>query len=80
MIIGYGPVGRTVARLLREQGIESSIVEMNLETAQQLREAGLEAFYGDATLQTTLEQARVDAAGTFVLSLSEFRGAEEAIR
>jgi CPA2 family monovalent cation:H+ antiporter-2 len=80
VIIGYGPVGRTVARLLREQGIESSIVEMNLETAQQLREAGLEAFYGDATLQTTLEQARVDAAGTFVLSVSEFRGAEEAIR
>ena len=80
VIIGYGPVGRTVTRLLREQGIESSIVEMNLETAQQLREAGLEAFYGDATLQTTLEQARVDAAGTFVLSVSEFRGAEEAIR
>jgi CPA2 family monovalent cation:H+ antiporter-2 len=80
VIVGHGHVGRTVARLLREQEIEPSIVEMNLETVQQLREAGLKAIYGDATLQTTLEQAGVGAARTFVLSVSGFRGAEEVIR
>ena len=40
----------------------------------------MKAFYGDATLQATLEQAGVGAAGTFVLSVSGFRGAEEVIR
>ena len=40
----------------------------------------MKAFYGDATLQATLEQAGVGATGTFVLSVSGFRGAEEVIR
>ena len=80
VIVGYGPVGRTVTRLLREQGIEPAIIEMNLATVQQLRGAGVKAFYGDATLRATLEHAGVGAAGTFVLSLSGFRGAEEVIR
>ncbi len=80
VIVGYGPVGRTVTRLLREQGIEPAIVEMNLPTVQQLRAVGVKAFYGDATLRATLEQAGVGAAGTFVLSVSGFRGAEEVIR
>jgi CPA2 family monovalent cation:H+ antiporter-2 len=80
VIVGYGHVGRTVARLLGEQEIESSVIELNLTTVQQLRQAGLKAFYGDATLRPTLEQAGVGAARTFVLSVSGFRGAEEAIR
>ncbi len=80
VIIGYGPVGRTVTRLLQEQGIAPAIVEMNLATVQELRAAGVKAFYGDATLRTTLELAGVGAAGTFVLSISGFRGAEEVIR
>ena len=48
--------------------------------AHQLRAAGVKAFYGDATLQAILEQAGVGATGTFVLSVSGFRGAEEVIR
>jgi monovalent cation:H+ antiporter-2, CPA2 family len=80
VIVGHGHVGRTVARLLREQEIEPSVIEMNLTTVQQLREVGVNAFYGAATLQTTLEQADVGSAGTFVLSVSGLRGAEEVIR
>ncbi len=80
VIVGHGPVGRTLTRLLQEQGIEPAIVEMNLATVQQLRAAGLKAFYGDATLRPTLEQAGVATAGTFVLSVSGFQGAEEVIR
>jgi CPA2 family monovalent cation:H+ antiporter-2 len=80
VIVGYGHVGRTVARLLSEQEIEPSVIELNLATVQQLRETGLKVFYGDATLGQTLEQAGVGAAGTFVLSVSGLRGAEEAIR
>ena len=51
VIVGYGPVGRTLARLLREQEIEPYIIEMNLATVRELRAAGLKAFYGDATLR-----------------------------
>ncbi|MBM4397022.1 MAG: cation:proton antiporter [Deltaproteobacteria bacterium] len=80
VIVGYGPVGRTLARLLREQGIEPSVIEMNLSTIQRLRGEGATAFYGDATLRTTLEAAGVARAGTFVWSVSGVPGAGEAIR
>ena len=80
VIVGYGPVGRTLARLLREQEIEPYIIEMNLATVRELRAAGLKAFYGDATLRATLEQAGVGVARTFILSVSGLRGAEEVIR
>ena len=36
--------------------------------------------YGDGTLRTTLEEAGLGAAGTFVLSVSGLRSAEEIIR
>ncbi len=80
VIVGYGPVGRTVARLLREQEIIPTIIEMNLATFQKLRAEGVNAFYGDAMLRTTLEQAGVGQAGTFVVTASGLQGAEEMVR
>jgi CPA2 family monovalent cation:H+ antiporter-2 len=80
LIVGYGPVGRTLARLLREQGIEPGVIEMNLETVQRLKNEGVPAFYGDATLLPTLQAAGVGRVGTFVLSIGGFPGATELIR
>ena len=40
VIVGYGPVGRTVVRLLRENGIEPTVIELNMETVRALREDG----------------------------------------
>src|SRR5262249_45064526 len=48
VVVGYGPVGRTLVRLLRDNEIEPVVVEMNLETVRRLRDEGLEAVYGDA--------------------------------
>ena len=80
VIVGHGPVGRTVARLLREQGVEPTIVEMNLSTVKQLGQEGTRAIFGDATLATILEQAGVRRAGTLVLSVSGFKSAGEVIK
>jgi CPA2 family monovalent cation:H+ antiporter-2 len=80
VIIGYGPVGRTVARLLVEQGIEPTIIEMNLTTVRQLKEAGMRTIFGDATQASILEQAGIRSAGTLVLSVSGFKSAGEVIK
>ena len=56
--IGYGPTGRTVVRLLRENGIEPTVVELNIDTVRALREEGVDAVYGDATRPETLEARR----------------------
>jgi len=80
VIVGYGPVGRTLSRLLRDNEIEPTIIELNLETVRQLREEGWTAVYGDAGHPDTLKAAGVDRAAGLLLSASETRNAEEIIR
>jgi CPA2 family monovalent cation:H+ antiporter-2 len=80
VIVGHGPVGRTVARLLTENGIEPTVIELNLETVRRLREEGLKAVYGDARHRETLAEAGIDGAGSLILSASDLRDAEEVIR
>ena len=80
VIVGYGPVGRTVARLLRDNAIEPVIVELNLETVRRVREEGLTAVYGDARQRDVLQAAGVAQAGSLILSASTISGADELIR
>lgn len=80
VVVGYGPVGRTLTRLLRENEVEPTVIEMNLETVHHLRGEGVPVVYGDAGHQDTLKAAGVDRADTLILSASSIRGAEEVVR
>ncbi len=40
VVIGYGPVGRTVSRLLRENDVTPTVVDLNIETIQALHAEG----------------------------------------
>ena len=80
VVVGYGPIGQTIARVLRERGIEPTIIEMNIETFRSLRDRGQRAVYGDANQTSVLEQAGVARARTIILSASGSAGAAEAIR
>jgi CPA2 family monovalent cation:H+ antiporter-2 len=62
IVIGYGPVGRTVAELLEQSSIEPVILEMNVDTVSELRSSGKRALFGDATRREILQQAGVDKA------------------
>jgi CPA2 family monovalent cation:H+ antiporter-2 len=80
VVVGYGPVGRTLTRLLRENGVEPTVVEMNVETVRRLRAEGAAAVYGDANHRETLKEAGLERAGTLILSASGLTGAEEVVR
>ena len=80
VVIGYGPVGRTVARLLRENGITPTIIDLNIDTVRELRDSGQPAIYGDATLRETLINAGVPDSGSIILSIAGLPGAHEVIR
>jgi len=79
-VVGYGPVGRTVTRLLRDNDIEPTIVEMNVDTVRAVRETGLHAIYGDATHPAVLGEARINEARAFIIAVSPLEGVEEACR
>ncbi len=80
VIVGYGPVGRTLSRLLRDNEVEPTVIELNLDTMQRLREEGVPVVYGDAGHRDTQKAAGVDQAAALLLSASGLRNAEEIIR
>jgi len=80
IVVGYGPVGRTLVRLLQENGIEPTVIDLNLETVQRLRSKGLRAAYGDAAHRETIQEAGAKEAIALILSSSGMRGSEETIR
>ena len=79
VIIGYGPVGRTVARLLRQNDVTPTIVDLNIDTVRALRDEGLPAIYGDAGHRDTLVSAGVPTAGAIILSVAGLAAAKEVI-
>src|SRR5688572_30196964 len=68
IVIGYGPTGRTVTRLLRENGISPTVVELNMDTVRQLRQTGISAVYGDARHPNSLITAGLRHAGNLIIS------------
>lgn len=80
VVVGYGPVGQTLTRLLQENGIEPTIIEMNLETVHRLRAMGITAVYGDANHRQTLEEAKIADARGLLISASGVIGAQEIVR
>jgi monovalent cation:H+ antiporter-2, CPA2 family len=70
IVIGYGPVGRTVTQLLRENKLNPVVIELNHETVQALHAQGIAAIYGDATQADILTQAGVARARGLVFAAS----------
>jgi len=80
IVVGYGPVGRTVKRILERNGIRPTIVEMNVDTVRSLRSSGLPAVYGEAGSRQTLEAAGIRSAEALIFTASNVAHVAEAIR
>ena len=79
VVVGFGPTGRTVTRLLRENNISPTVIDLNLDTVRALRQDGQSAVYGDARDPDTLVTAGVRHAATLIVSGAD-SGASETIR
>ena len=60
--------------------IEPVVIELNMDTVRELRTAGVEAIYGDATKRDTLEAAGVENANTLILTSAGMGNAADVIR
>jgi CPA2 family monovalent cation:H+ antiporter-2 len=80
IVVGYGPTGRTVTRLLHENGIEPTVIDLNVDTVRELREQGVRAVYGDATHPDTLAQAGVAESDNLVLTSAGMVDGREVIQ
>jgi CPA2 family monovalent cation:H+ antiporter-2 len=80
VVIGFGPTGQTVVRLLRDNGIAPTVIDLNVDAVRALRQDGIDAVYGDATRVETLEAAGVAQAGSLILGSAGMANSEAVIR
>jgi CPA2 family monovalent cation:H+ antiporter-2 len=76
ILVGYGQVGRTLHRILKDNGIHVTVIEMNLDTIRLLREKGISAVYGDAVKSETLLAAGIEDAQGLIVSTPDVPGQE----
>lgn len=79
VLVGYGPVGRTVHKILSDYGADLTVVELNLDTVRRLRAERVKAVYGDVLRGGILDEAELATAGSLILSV-EIENAAELIR
>lgn len=68
ILVGYGPVGKIVWKILHDRGAEITVIDLNLDSVRQLRDAGQNAIYGDVLRSETLKDAGLQTTGSLILS------------
>ena len=80
VVVGYGPVGQTVAQLLLDNGIEPVVIELNLDTVRRLKAFDVQAIYGDASRPEILAEAGIGQAQHLLLTSGASQVDEEIVR
>ncbi len=68
VLVGYGRVGKRIAKSLTEKGVPFVVAEQNREFVEQLRAQGVPAVSGDAADPAVLIQAHIAQAGMLVIA------------
>ncbi len=79
ILVGYGPVGQIVHRLLLNRGAEITVIDLNLDTVRSLNAEGHKALYGDVLRSGTLDDAGIATARSLIIS-ADIEDAAEIIR
>ncbi|MCC6573901.1 MAG: cation:proton antiporter [Planctomycetes bacterium] len=81
IVCGYGPVGKTVTRILRDCGLSPTVIDLNVDTVKKLKaEDGVHAVYGDAANREVIEAAGGKDAQFLLLCLPDAKGHTEIIK
>lgn len=79
VILGYGRVGRTVARVLEGRGFRYVAIDVDYPLVRGAREAGSPIVYGDAGRPAVLDEARIGAARALIVALPDALAARQAV-
>lgn len=71
VVVGYGPVGQTVSRILRDFDVEPVVIDLNVDTVLRLNGEGHAAIYGDASRQEILRAAGIAQARYLLVTLPD---------
>jgi CPA2 family monovalent cation:H+ antiporter-2 len=80
IVVGYGRVGRRMARGLRQAGLPVIVIEQDWHLVRELRRDKFEAIYGDASYPSVLEAAHPQTARLIVIALPDFGATRIAVQ
>jgi len=69
IIVGFGPVGQAVDRGLRHAGVETVVIDLNMDTVSEVAAKGRHAIFGDAAHDVILEGAGIRRATQLIVTL-----------
>ena len=79
ILVGYGRVGRELARLLQERGVPLVLIEADRDRVTDARKQGFTTIFGNAASTSVLKEARPDTAQLAILAVPQALEAGEAI-
>jgi CPA2 family monovalent cation:H+ antiporter-2 len=71
IIVGYGPVGRTAAGILKDFEVQPVVVDLNIDTVNSVLASGDLAVFGDATRREILSAAGTEQASYLLVTVPE---------
>jgi len=71
IVVGYGPVGRTLCRILLGMGARVCVIDLQPSTVERLRRLGRDAVFGDATRREVLHAAGIHQSRYLILTLPD---------
>ena len=77
VLVGWGRVGRELARGLQQDGVPFVVAEQNRELVERLRAEGIVAVFGDASQPEVLIQAHVARARMLVIATPDTMGVRQ---
>lgn len=80
LIAGFGAFGSTVGRLLRANGVQTAVLDVDSDRVDLLRRMGLKVYYGDATRHELLAAAGAEEARLLVLAVDTPERTMELVR
>jgi CPA2 family monovalent cation:H+ antiporter-2/glutathione-regulated potassium-efflux system protein KefB len=80
IIAGFGRFGHIVGRLLLANGVRTTVLDIDSDQVDALRELGLEVFYGDACRPDLLRAAGADKAKVLVVAVDGREKGLEIVR
>ncbi|CCG43152.1 monovalent cation:proton antiporter-2 (CPA2) family protein [Magnetospirillum molischianum] len=79
VIAGYGRIGRAIARILSEHGIDYVALDLDIDRVAKARTVGLPVYYGDASQPGVLRSVGIEQARAAVITVNKPRTAERAV-
>ncbi len=70
VIIGYGQIGKTAVKILKDNGYESTIIENNIDIVSHKKEDE-NIIFGEATEENILREAQIDKATYLLITISD---------